>query len=113
MRNYLQKAEEFLKEDEKVIQRLLVPRHFLLKGTSTIVILTDKRIIYNKIEFNFKFINLSNIINIAYQPMALHSGGIVKVITSEGKNITITPSFVGQQEAMDFINKVKKLVKIE
>ena len=106
-------AKELLKKDEKIIQKLLVPR--LLKGSSSVILLTNNRIIYNKgatvFGFNFKFINLSDITNIAYQPMALHSGGLIKVITNEGKNITISPSYVGQENAIEFNKKVEKLIQ--
>ena len=111
MGNYFEEAREMLESNEKIIKEISVQRSGLLKRSSTLILLTNKRIIYlfdRILSDKFKSIPLSEISGISYLPQLLHSAGILKIITKNGKAITISPSFVGQGEAQEFISEVKK-----
>ena len=55
-------------------------------------------------------IPLIDIATVGYLPKPLTSGGLIKVTTKKGKGINLTPSFVGQQDAMEFIKKIKEKI---
>ena len=111
MVNLIEKGKNMIDKNEKIISEVIVYR--VLKNYSTIIFLTNKRIIYFKNGFSFsgfKSINLPEIKGITYLTKPLHSGGLIKLITNK-KNILISPSYVGQDEANKFIEQVKKRIK--
>jgi len=115
MVNLIEKAKEMLDKNEKILKEIVVQRAFLLKPISTIIFLTNKRIIYFR-NGVFKTINLSDIAGISfisyyYLRKIYGSAGKIKIITKAGKGILISPSIVNQLEAYEFINKLKKKIR--
>jgi len=114
MVDYIKEVQNSLEKDEKILKEIIVKRAFLLKKVSTYIFLTNKRIIYIQPTFGLliknklKSVNLSEISGITYLPKPLHSAGLIKLITKKGKNILLSPSYVGQSEAIDFIEEVKR-----
>lgn len=112
MVNLIEEAKSMIGEDEKILKEIIVQR--LMKTTSTIIFLTNKKVIYWKVGFmkkGFETIDLSEINGITYLPQPFHSAGLIKIITKNGKNVLISPSYVSQIEANDFIKEVKKKIK--
>ncbi len=109
MADFIQKGRDMLEKNEKIIQEIIVQR--VIKSLSTIILLTNKRIIYFSWVLGFKAINLSEISAITYLPKPFHSAGLLKIITKKGKNILISPSYVNQIEANEFIKEIKTRLK--
>jgi len=110
MVTFIQKVENMLEDKEKIICKIVVQR--MIKSASTIIFLTNKRIIYlGGIFTRLKFVPLSDVESIFYLPKPLHSGGLIKLLTKRGKNILLSPSFVGQEKAGEFIKEVEKWMK--
>ena len=112
MANYIAEVESLLEEDETILKEIIVQR--IVKSVSTYIFLTNKRLVYWKCGFfrnGFKAINLSEIRTISYLPQVFSSAGLIKVITKKDKNLLLSPSFVGQLEANDFIDVVKKTLQ--
>lgn len=110
MVTFIQKVENMLEDKEKIICKIIVQR--MIKSASTIIVLTNKRLIYfGCISARLKSVPLPNVESIFYIPRPLHSGGIIKLLTKRGKNILLSPSFVGQEEAREFIKEVEKWMK--
>lgn len=116
MVNYIEEVQDSLEKDEKILKEIIVQRAFLLKKGSTYIFLTNQRVIYIKPTFGLliknklKSVNLSEIRGITYLPKPFHSAGLIKIVTKKGENILLSPSYVGQLEAIDFIKEVKKRI---
>lgn len=106
--NYIEKIESMIEKNEKVIDRIIIDR--MVKSVSTYIYLTNKRIIFFSSSL-FKVIDsidLANISAISYNPKSFSSSGIIKVIQKKGSTKMITPLFVSEIKANEFIRKVEK-----
>ena len=111
MINFIEQAKEMLEKEKKILKEIIVQRK--MAGVSTFIFLTNKKIIYWKygvFSQGFKTINLSEISAMTYLPQIFHSAGLIKAISKRGENILLSPSYVNQLEAHEFINKVKEKI---
>lgn len=107
-------VEKLLEEDEEILDKVISPRK--IGSASTHVYLTNKRIIYHKQKLLYQLfrigekyneIQLESIEDMSYLPRPLHSGGLIEVYTVEGNKENLNPSYVGEDEAQRFIQKVR------
>lgn len=110
--NLIEQAESMLEKNERVLKRVIIQA--IVKSISTIIYLTNKRIIYWKTGFmgnKFDSIYLSEIESVMFFPVPLGSAGRIKILTKNNKNLLISPSNIGQIEANEFIKEVRKRIK--
>lgn len=115
--DFLSLCKENLSKGERIIDYIIVSRSFLIKSASTEICLTNQRIIYSNYnalgllvgnKFKLVSIQLLDISAVSYLPPFLQSAGGIRISTKDGKSKIITSSLVGQIEANEFIQKLKK-----
>jgi len=111
--NFIEQAMQMVEKNEKILKKIVVNKN-IIRIRPTMIILTNRRIIYLKMGLfsnSFKTINLADISGANYAPLPLNSAGYIQVITKNGKNVSLTSCPISQIESDDFLKELKKRIR--